>query len=197
MVKEFVRSLKILLIFVFLTGVAYPFFITGSAQFLFPFQANGSILKKEGKAIGSALIGQKFSGNGYFHGRPSAVDYNAASSGASNWGPTNMKLRDAVKERVVSVRRENPTDKMATIPADLVLASASGLDPHISPEAAMLQTDRIAAVRKISKTQVIELIRKQEEPPQFGFLGAPRVNVLKLNLALDTIDTALENKYER
>jgi potassium-transporting ATPase KdpC subunit len=185
MIKGFFQSLRILLIFSLLTGVVYPFFITGLAQFFFPFQANGSIVKREGKAIGSTLIGQQFSGNGYFHGRPSAADYNAASSGATNYGPTNAKLIDAVKERVVSVRRENPIVTGEAIPADLVLASASGLDPHISPESAVLQADRIAAVRKIPKTQVIGLIRKQQESSQFGFLGAPRVNVLKLNLALD------------
>ncbi|MCX5681503.1 MAG: potassium-transporting ATPase subunit KdpC [Candidatus Omnitrophica bacterium] len=193
MIKEFFRSLRILLILSIIIGVVYPFFITGLAQFFFPFQANGSIIKREGKAIGSALIGQQFTGSGYFNGRPSAVDYNAASSGASNWGPTNKKLMDAVKERVTSLYRENPMETMKTIPADLVLASASGLDPHISPEAAMFQTGRISAARKIPKTQVIELIRKQQERPQFGFLGVTRVNVLNLNLALD----ALEKKHEQ
>ena len=185
MIKGFIRSVRILLSFSVLTGAVYPFLITGLAQFLFPFQAYGSIVKKEGKAIGSALIGQQFSGNGYFQGRPSVVDYNAASSGASNWGPTNKQLMAAVKERVTSVRRENAMEVSETVPADLVLASASGLDPHISPESALLQAGRIAEVRKIPKAQVIELIHKQQESPQFGFLGAPRVNVLKLNLALD------------
>ena len=193
MMKDFFRSLRILLIFSVITGAAYPFVMTGLAQFLFPFQANGSIVKRENKVMGSILIGQQFSGNGYFHGRPSAVGYNAAASGASNWGPTNAKLIDAVKERLVSIRWENPAVATEPVPADLVLASASGLDPHISPESAILQADRIAAVRQISKTQVIELIRNQQEARQFGFLGAPRVNVLKLNLALD----ALEKKYER
>jgi potassium-transporting ATPase KdpC subunit len=191
--QRFFRSLRILLIFSVLTGMVYPFLMTELAQFLFPFQANGSIVKKDGKAIGSALIGQRFSENGYFQGRPSAVDYHAASSGASNWGPTNMKLRDAVKERVTSVRRENLITTTELVPADLVLASASGLDPDISLESALFQVGRIAQARKMTKTQVIELIKQQREPQQFGFLGAPRINVLKLNLALD----AGEKNHER
>jgi potassium-transporting ATPase KdpC subunit len=193
MIKETFRSLKILLVFSLLTGVVYPFFITVLVQFFFPFQANGSIVKREGKPVGSVLIGQQFSGKGYFHGRPSAVDYNAASSGASNWGPTSLKLMAAAQERVASLRSENLTETTQPFPADLVLASASGLDSHISPEAALLQADRVVSVRKMSKSQVMELIRKHQEPPQFGFLGAPRVNVFKLNLALD----ALERKNER
>jgi len=193
MMKVVFRSLRIVLVFSVLTGVAYPFFMTGLAQFFFPFQANGSIVNREGKAVGSTLIGQPFSGDGYFHGRPSSVDYNAASSGASNWGPTNRKFFDAVKERVDSVRQENPAQAREIIPADLVLASASGLDPHISPESAMFQVGRVAKARNIPVARVIELVKQQEEPQQFGFLGAPRVNVFNLNLALD----ALEKQYER
>lgn len=193
MVKDSLRALRILLVFAVLTGAVYPFLITGLAQFFFPFQANGSIVDREGELVGSTLIGQQFSAQGYFHGRPSAVDYNAAASGASNWGPANTKLMDAVKARVSSERLENQDEAGETIPADLVLASASGLDPHISPGSAMLQAGRVAAARRVSKARVIGLIEEQQEPPYFGFLGAPRVNVLKLNLALDD----LEKKHER
>jgi potassium-transporting ATPase KdpC subunit len=188
MINGLFRALRVVLIFSFLTGVVYPFLITGLAHFLFPFQAQGSIVEREGKAIGSALIGQPFSSSSYFHGRPSAADYNATSSGASNWGPTNRKLMDAVKERIASVRRENSMGIAETIPADVVLASASGLDPHISPESAMLQAVHIAMVRKIPKEQVIALIHQHQKPQQFGFLGATRINVLALNLALDTLE---------
>jgi potassium-transporting ATPase KdpC subunit len=188
MLREILRSLKILLILSILTGIAYPFLILGLGQVFFPFQAKGSIFIKDGKVKGSFLIGQTFAKNEYFQGRPSVVDYNAASSGASNLGPTSAKLIDSVKDRVDLFRRNNPSILEKEVPADIVLASASGLDPHISPEAAMLQVGRVADVRKISKTQVMALVNSNIEPPQFGFLGSPRVNVLRLNVALDSLE---------
>jgi K+-transporting ATPase ATPase C chain len=159
-------------------GLGYPFVVWGVAQVAFPNQANGSLIERDGKVIGSELIGQNFSSAKYFHGRPSAAGngYDASASGGSNLGPTSAKLIDRVKADAGE----------ESIPADLVTASASGLDPHISPAAAEFQIDRVASARKISDKQVRDLISEFTEGRTFGFLGETRVNVLKLNLALDS-----------
>jgi K+-transporting ATPase ATPase C chain len=152
-----------------------------------PYQANGSLLYVDGKVVGSELIGQSFTSPGYFHGRPSAVGYDATGSGASNLGPSSAKLMEQVKERIEKVRQENGLAPDAPVPADMVLASGSGLDPHISPENARLQIGRVAKARKLPESDVKALVEKFIEPPQFGMLGAEKVNVLKLNIALDEL----------
>jgi K+-transporting ATPase ATPase C chain len=167
-----------------LLGVAYPLAITSLAQVLFPDQANGQLIERNGTVIGSRLIGQGFSSPGYFHSRPSATStpYDAANSGGSQLGPTNKKLIDAVKANVDAARKDNPD---APVPIDLVTASASGFDPHLSPAAADFQVPRVARERGMSETDVRRLIGAHTAPRQLGFLGEPRVNVLELNLALD------------
>lgn len=193
MFKIIFRPLMVLLILSLLTGVAYPLLITGLGQILFSKQANGSIIVKDGKAVGSELIAQPFTQKRYFQSRPSAVDQVSANSSGSNFGPTSAKLIDSVKQRIATVCQLNPSVEQKNIPADLVLASASGLDPHLSPTSALLQVDRIAQERNISKESVIALINFNVEKQQLGFLGGWRVNVLKLNLALDAIE---EVKHE-
>jgi K+-transporting ATPase ATPase C chain len=171
-----------------LTGVIYPLAVTGLAQLAFPHQANGSlILDQQGKPIGSELIGQAFSDPKYFWGRPSATSpypYNAAASSGSNLGPTNPALVDIVKGKIQALRDADPGNK-TPVPADLVTASGSGLDPHISPAAAEYQANRIASTRKIPAAEIRALIEQHTESRYWGLLGEPRVNVLKLNLALD------------
>jgi K+-transporting ATPase ATPase C chain len=170
-----------------LFGIAYPLVITGISQVVFPRQANGSLIVSDGKVIGSELIGQNFTRPEYFQPRPSAAGndgYDAASSSPSNLGPTNQKLIDRVKASIEEFRKENP-DYTGPIPADLVTASASGLDPHLSPDSAMVQAARVAKARGASMDQISEVIAQFTEPPSLGLLGEPRVNVLKLNLALD------------
>ncbi len=171
--------------FSLLTGLVYPLFITGIIQITMPEKAGGSLLVVDGKVIGSELIGQNFSSPGYFHGRPSAVGYSANGSGASNFGPTSAKLMEQLSKRIGQVRSENNLLPNTSVPADLVLASGSGLDPHISIEGAMLQLQRVAKARGWPKSEVKLLIYQHVEPAQFGVLGQERVNVLKLNLALD------------
>jgi potassium-transporting ATPase KdpC subunit len=170
-----------------LTGLIYPAVVTGIAQLLFPSQANGSLITKDGKPVGSALIGQPFDDPKYFWARPSATSPfadNAGSSGGSNLGPTNPALKKAVQDRIDALKAADPENK-APIPVDLVTASGSGLDPHISPAAAFYQVHRVAQTRKLSEESVRQLIAQHTQGRQFGFLGEPRVNVLQLNLALD------------
>ena len=188
--KEQLRpALMMLVVLTVLTGVIYPLAVTGLAQLLFPNQANGSVIIRDGKVIGSELIGQYFDEPKYFWGRPSATSpfpYNAAASSGSNLGPTNPALIEAVKTRVEALRVADPGNA-ALVPVDLVTASASGLDPHISQAAALYQATRVARARGLQESQVKELIARHTEGRQFSILGEPRVNVLKLNLALDDL----------
>ncbi|WP_426135370.1 K(+)-transporting ATPase subunit C [Pseudomonas sp. PWP3-1b2] len=191
--------------FMLLTGLAYPAFTTVVAQWLFPFQAQGSLIERDGKVIGSTLIGQNFTQPGYFHGRPSmtlgadpqdpsksiAQPYNAGSSGASNLGPTSQKLLDQVAARVQAYRQDNALAADAQIPVDAVTASASGLDPHISVANARLQLARVARVRQIPETELLQLLDAHTSARTLGLLGEPRVNVLQLNLALDARQPAI------
>src|SRR5712691_4555962 len=180
-------ALMILLLMTLLTGVAYPLVVTGIAQTLFRAQANGSLVVKDGKAVGSRLIGQPFDDPKYFWSRPSATSPfadNAGSSSGSNLSPTNPDLVKAVQGRVDALRAADPGNAMP-VPVDLVTASGSGLDPHISPAAALYQAPRVARARKLSPDAVRELVEKHTEKRFLGFLGEPRVNVLVLNLALD------------
>lgn len=181
-------AVSLLLLMTLLTGLLYPLAITGIAQVLFPHAANGSLITREGKTVGSELIGQEFTDARYFSGRPSAtgpVPYNSAASTGSNFGPTNDAQIEAVKGRVERWHTEVPGT--SSVPADLVLASASGLDPHISPAAAYYQVERVAAARNLSADQVRKLVENSIEQRTLGLLGEPRVNVLKLNLALDQV----------
>ena len=180
-------ALVSLILFTLITGVAFPLLVTGIAQIVFPFQANGSLIVKDGKVVGSTLIGQVFDDPKYFWGRPSATSpygYNAASSSGSNLSPTNPALISAVQARLDALRAADPDNK-AAVPVDLVTASGSGLDPHISPAAALYQVSRVARERKLSPEAVRALVEQHTEGRQLGFLGEPRVNVLALNLALD------------
>ena len=181
-----------------ITGLIYPLLMTGIAQAVFPYQANGSLIEKDGKVIGSALIGQNFTSDKYFHGRPSATTapdpndstktvpapYNAANSGGSNLGPSNKALIDRVQGDIDKLKQENPS---MPVPTDLVTTSASGLDPHISPEAALFQVPRIAKARNQPEDRIRQLVADHTEGRLFGLLGEPRVNVLLLNVALDQL----------
>ena len=183
-------AIRLLLTLSVLTGLMYPLTVTGIAQILLPFQANGSLVVKDGKVIGSRLIGQKFSGPEYFHGRPSAAGqngYDGTSSGGLNLGPTNKQLIDSIAERVQTVRGQNALKADEAVPADLVTTSGSGLDPDISPAAALVQARRVAAARGLDVNVVHSLIEKQITPKPFGLLGEARVNVLELNLAVDAL----------
>jgi potassium-transporting ATPase KdpC subunit len=186
--KAFVISLKTFLFFTILTGIFYPLLITGIAQFIFPRKANGSMITMGNHKIGSELIGQQFDSAIYFTSRPSAVAYNPLPSGGSNYGMTNSKLKVLAAERTKQFRAFNQLDSAAIVPSEMLFASASGLDPHISPEAALLQVNRIARVRNYSavqKQKLIQCIRDLTEPPQLLCLGNERINVLVLNLKLD------------
>lgn len=191
MIKILKQSLIAFAFFTLLLGVVYPLFITGIAQITMPAKANGSLVIKDGKTAGSELIGQNFDRPEYFHSRPSAGNYDAANSGASNLGPSSAKLMDQVKERIEQVRTENNFIS-GEIPPDMVLSSSSGLDPHISPANAMIQLKRVARVRKIPEMEVEKLITENTDPDFIGVWGHPGVNVLKLNLALNDYNSTKE-----
>ena len=185
--KELKPAVLLFVVLSVLTGALYPLVVTGIAQGVFPRQANGSLIERGGKALGSELIGQPFGAPKYFWTRPSATSpypYNASSSSGSNQGPLNPALTDAVAARVKVLRDANPDNKVP-VPADLVTASGSGLDPHISPAAAEYQLARVAKARNLDPQKVRALVAEATEGRQLGFLGEPRVNVLRLNLALD------------
>jgi K+-transporting ATPase ATPase C chain len=180
-------AFTLLLVMTVITGVIYPAIVTGVAQLLFTRTANGSVIERDGKPVGSELIGQAFSDPKYFWGRPSATTpfaNNSASSSGSNLGPTNPALTDAFKQRIDALRAADP-DNHAPVPVDLVTASGSGLDPHISPAAANYQLARVARARGVTPAEVAKLVAEATEGRQFGILGEPRVNVLALNLKLD------------
>lgn len=180
-------SLALFILLSLLTGLLYPLAITGVVQTLIPDKADGSLLTANGVVIGSDLIGQRFTSPEYFHGRPSIVGYSANNSGASNLGPSSAKLKDKTQENLAAIRRANMMPLNSSVPADLVLASGSGLDPHISIESARLQASRVARARNISESDVQNLINEQIELPYLGILGQSRINVLRLNLRLDRL----------
>jgi potassium-transporting ATPase KdpC subunit len=194
--KTLIISLKIFLFFTLLTGIIYPLFVTGVAQLLFQERANGSLVINENKAIGSELIGQQFDSPAYFSSRPSAVSYNPLPSGGSNYGLTNAKLKNQVAERKKKFIAFNQLDSLTEVPSEMLFASASGLDPHISPKAAYLQVDRIVEFRGYTaeqKKEVMKLIKNLTEEPQFHLLGQERINVLFLNLELIKLDHIIIN----
>ncbi len=186
LIKELKRALIIFGTLALVLGIIYPLVITGISQVAFPYQANGEMITVNGTVVGSELIGQSFDGPQYFQGRPSAIDYNASTSGGSNYGPTNQKLIDRVNETINEIKTNDSLSANATIPSDMVLASGSGLDRYISVESALIQVPRIAKTRNISESAIQNLIHQNQETP-FPWIGQPVVNVLKLNLALDGI----------
>ena len=180
----------VLLALTIFTGIAYPLAMTGAAQVLLPHQANGSLIRKSGRVVGSELIGQNFAGERYFHGRPSAAGkegYDASASAATNLAPGSLDLHNAIAGRVADLRSQGLT---GPVPPDLVTTSASGLDPDISPEAALSQISRVAAARKMEPATLRQLVERQTQWPLLGFLGEPRVNVLELNIELNRMEVA-------
>jgi len=182
MKKNLVTAVLMTVATTILLGIIYPLVVTGLAQVLFHDKANGQLIEANGKIIGSRIIGQGFSGPGYFHSRPSAVNYDAANSNGSQLGPTNKKLIDRVQGDVTTLHAENPD---VPVPVDLVTTSASGLDPDIAPAAAQFQVHRVAEARKVLEADIRRLVEEHTEGRTWGLLGEPRVNVLELNLALD------------
>lgn len=183
--KTLRESLAVFLVLTVITGVIYPLAITVIGQVAFPSKANGSLVEHNGKIVGSELIGQNFTEVKYFWSRPSAAGYNGGASTGSNYGPTNPAQWDAVKQRVADLQKANQGE--AEIPIDLVTASGSGLDPHITPAAAEYQVSRVARARHVDEARIRELVREHTEGRTFGLLGEPRVNVLKLNISLDDL----------
>jgi K+-transporting ATPase ATPase C chain len=200
MLREIRPAIVVLVALTLITGLVYPLVMTGIAQVIFPYQASGSMIERDGKVVGSELIGQDFTNDKYFHGRPSATTapdpkdptksvpapYNAANSGGSNLGPSNKALVDRVQTDIAKLQKENPG---VPVPADLVTTSASGLDPEISPETALFQVPCIAKARKLPEVRIRQLVEAVTEGRFLGLLGEPRVNVLKLNIALDRLAT--------
>ena len=198
MLREIRPAIVVLVTLTLITGLAYPLAMTGIAEVIFPYQAQGSMIERDGHVVGSALIGQPFSSDKYFHGRPSATTaadpndstktvaspYNAANSGGSNYGPSNKALVDRVQGDIDTLKKENPS---ATVPIDLVTTSASGLDPDISPEGAFYQVPRVAKARNLSEDRIRQLVAEHTQGRLLGLLGEPRVNILQLNLALDQL----------
>src|SRR5215470_17215440 len=198
MLREIRPAIVLVIALTLITGVVYPFAITGIAHVIFPDKAQGSLVERDGKVVGSTLIGQEFTSEGYFHGRPSATtapdpndptktvpaSYNAANSGGSNLGPTNKSLIERVQGDIEKLKQENPS---AQVPADLVTTSGSGLDPHISPEAALFQIPRVAKARNLPEDRVRQLVDENTTGRFGSIIGEPRVNVLQLNLALDQV----------
>ena len=198
MLREIRPAIVFIVALTLITGVVYPFAITGIAQVIFPYKAQGSLVERDGKVVGSALIGQEFTSDAYFHGRPSATTapdpndstktvpapYNAANSGGSNLGPTSKSLIERIQGDIEKLKQENPS---AQVPVDLVTTSGSGLDPHISPEAALFQVPRVAKARDLPENRLRQLVAENTSDRFVGLLGEPRVNVLELNLALDRV----------
>ncbi|AIS52982.1 potassium-transporting ATPase C chain [Thermoanaerobacter kivui] len=182
--NELKKAIKFVFVLMVLLGLVYPFVMTAIANLLFPYQANGSIIMLDGKPVGSELIGQKFTDSRWFMGRPSVVDYNAESSGGTNYALSNPKFKEEVEKNIEEFLKKNPGVKRSDIPADIVTSSGSGLDPHISPEAAYLQVKRVAAANHLPEEVVKKLVDKNVEGRFLGIFGEPRINVLKLNLSL-------------
>lgn len=187
MLSRLKTALRLAIVTLVLTGVVYPLVVTGISAVLFPRQSAGSLVTDGERIVGSALIGQRFETPGYFHSRPSTADYDALASGGSNLGPTSAVLRDSVSARVIAARELEGLADSETVPVDMVTASASGLDPHITPASARLQAPRVADARGMTVDSVLALVEKHTEGPTLGIIGESRVNVLLLNLELDNV----------